>query len=1061
MLAKSATNVLASSFYKNSIYLLFNSELDPSAIDSSQFSVSVNGGDRNIQTVSLDPALYEWSKVKYGSWPDIQGVWYNSLKITLNSELSTSDDVSVTYKPNENGSQNLSFIESSLGSGADLQFDALGLWQTSVIQNPKYGAGAYALVNVENGNILNCIVDTGLYGPPSITPEITGYLENGFHTGSGIYTGYSFKYYTSPDYAVAEALLIPAKFLNTPQASAVTSKYWMGGAVDEVFFSLVQNWIVTVTNTSLFIDENNLTIQGSSASDLLIGGLNDTVINGGGGNDYILGDRIISQENGGKNTIDGGGGNDVMFGGTGTDFLTGGTGDDVLTGGGGNDNLYGGDGNDVVNAGIGDDLIVGGDGAGNDTYNGGDGIDTVKYTSALGGIKVDLSTTTGTATSVGANDASHIGNDRLTGIENIIAGNYGDQIMGSSDDNYLAGLLGIDIIDGQSGNDILDGGAGNDVLIGGSGNDQLLGGDGTDITQYSGASTNYGVIKLANGTVRVTDNGSGYSDGIDLLTGVETIQFSNTTISTSSLVADTIAPTISSGTPVSGGTNIALDANLSFTFSETVIAGSGNILIKSGNTTVQTISVTDIQVTFSGSTVTINPNSDLAYGTAYSIVIASGVITDSVGNAYTGTSTYNFTTVFNTVSGTDGDDTLEGTSGGDILSGSLGSDILIGGLGNDQLDGGDGSDTASYSTSTLGVTVSLALTTSQNTIGAGRDTLSNIENLTGGSGNDKLTGNGSTNFLDGGLGVDTLTGGAGNDTYIVDLVEATGKVQDTIVEISTGGTLDTVQLRGSSTNAVAVTLTAGAGIEAIDASATGSSKLNLTGNTFGNTLTGNDADNILDGGTGIDALSGGAGNDTYIVDTLTDTITEASNGGTDTVQSSVTFSLASLAEIENLTLTGVSAISGTGNTADNILTGNSSSNTLSGGDGSDTLIGGLGNDRLTGGDGVDHFVFNTTPTSTSNKDTITDFTHGTDVIDLSKAIFKGLGSTIGELSSDAFYSGAGVIKSHDLDDRIIYNTTNGFLYYDADGTGKAAAIQIALLSNMPSDLSYSDFSIIG
>ena len=417
-----------------------------------------------------------------------------------------------------------------------------------------------------------------------------------------------------------------------------------------------------------------------------------------------------------------------------------------------------------------------------------------------------------------------------------------------------------------------------------------------------------------------------------------------------------------------------------------------------------------------------------------------------------------------TRTGTDIGQTIFGGAYDDTLNGLGGGDTLIGGFGNDQLDGGDGFDTASYFSSILGLTVSLALTPSQNTIGAGWDVLSNIENLTGGSGNDKLTGNISDNVLDGGLGLDRLVGGAGNDTYIVDLIEATGKVkvilQDTIVETSTGGTLDTVQLRGSSTNAVAVTLTAGTGIEAINASATGSSKLNLTGNASRNILTGNDADNILNGGTGIDTLSGGAGNDTYIVDTLTDTITEATNGGTDAVKSSVTFSLASLAEIENLTLTGTSAINGTGNTADNILTGNSAANTLNGVDGSDTLIGGLGNDSLTGGNGADHFVFNT-PNAKNNKDTITDFIHGTDVIDLSKAIFKGLGSTIGSLSSDAFYSGAGVIKSHDLDDRIIYNTTNGFLYYDADGTGKAAAIQIAILSNEPSDLSYSDFAIIG
>ena len=108
---------------------------------------------------------------------------------------------------------------------------------------------------------------------------------------------------------------------------------------------------------------------------------------------------------------------------------------------------------------------------------------------------------------------------------------------------------------------------------------------------------------------------------------------------------DTVAPTLSSMTPGDEATGILIGANAVLTLSETGVAGSGNILIKSGNTTVQTISVTDTsQVTFNGSTVTINPSSDLGYGTTYSIVIASGVITDSAGNAYAGTSTYNFTT---------------------------------------------------------------------------------------------------------------------------------------------------------------------------------------------------------------------------------------------------------------------------------------------------------------------------------------------------------------------------------------------------------------------------------
>ena len=73
---------------------------------------------------------------------------------------------------------------------------------------------------------------------------------------------------------------------------------------------------------------------------------------------------------------------------------------------------------------------------------------------------------------------------------------------------------------------------------------------------------------------------------------------------------------------------------------------------------------------------------------------------------------------------------------------AVGNDTLIGGAGNDTLDGGAaGSDTASYADATAGVTVSLAITTAQNTVGAGTDTLTNFENLTGSNLNDTLTGN--------------------------------------------------------------------------------------------------------------------------------------------------------------------------------------------------------------------------------------------------------------------------------------------------------------------------------
>ncbi|MEI3650784.1 MAG: bluetail domain-containing putative surface protein [Dolichospermum lemmermannii FEM_B0920] len=136
----------------------------------------------------------------------------------------------------------------------------------------------------------------------------------------------------------------------------------------------------------------------------------------------------------------------------------------------------------------------------------------------------------------------------------------------------------------------------------------------------------------------------------------------------------------------------------------------------------------------------------------------------------------------------------------------------------------------------------------------------------------------------------------------------------------------------------------------------------LYGGAGNDYLYGDDGDDVLDGGTGNDHLYGGKNDDTYIVDSTTDTIIENANEGTDTIQSSVTYTIAALANVENLTLTGTTAINGTGNAANNVITGNTGNNILDGGagndylnglGGNDTLIGGLGNDTLNGGWGED------------------------------------------------------------------------------------------------------------
>ena len=154
--------------------------------------------------------------------------------------------------------------------------------------------------------------------------------------------------------------------------------------------------------------------------------------------------------------------------------------------------------------------------------------------------------------------------------------------------------------------------------------------------------------------------------------------------------------------------------------------------------------------------------------------------------------------------------------------------------------------------------------------------------------------------------------------------------------------------------------------------------------------------------------------------------------------------------VENLTLIGINAINGTGNSGNNILIGNSANNTMNGGTGNDTLAAGLGNDTMIGGTSNDFFVFNTQPNNKTNLDLITDFVSGKDHLQLSKAIFAGLNTAAGAgndtvLNATEFVSSKTATQGTTATSHLIYNNTSGVLNYDADANGRGAAVEVAIL----------------
>ena len=144
-----------------------------------------------------------------------------------------------------------------------------------------------------------------------------------------------------------------------------------------------------------------------------------------------------------------------------------------------------------------------------------------------------------------------------------------------------------------------------------------------------------------------------------------------------------------------------------------------------------------------------------------------------------------------------------------------------------------------------------------------------------------------------------------------------------------------------------------------------------------------------------------------------------------------------------------------------ILLGLGGTDSLIGGNGNDTLIGGNGNDTLTGGANADHFAYTA---SNQGIDTITDFTTADfDVIQISASGpgFSGSGLTTGALPGTQFLGGPGVVAATDTNQRFLYNTTDGALRFDADGSaGSSAPVQLATLTNLPPAFDHSYIAIV-
>jgi Ca2+-binding RTX toxin-like protein len=461
--------------------------------------------------------------------------------------------------------------------------------------------------------------------------------------------------------------------------------------------------------------------------------------------------------------------------------------------------------------------------------------------------------------------------------------------------------------------------------------------------------------------------------------------------------------------------------------------------------------------------------------------------------------------------------TVIGGGASDTMVGGSGADILIAGAGNDNLTGNGGDDTFRFLSAdftsldtvagggqtqrdTIEVTDTATVVDADFTAVTGVERLllsaNGAHNITVGTAavsagvnmidataatTSNVTVN-ATSFNSSALtittsgGADTITlgaasqivnTGAGNDTVNVNATT----ISSTIDAGSNTGPGDTLNVTGGGTVTMGVGVT---GFEKVVLAAAGTTfnandiaNLDITGTigidniTSGNaaqTVNAGSGNDIITLGASLQVINAGADNDSVNVTSTTITSTINGGGGTDTLfvtsGGSVTMG-AGITFFEQVQLSAAGTTFTANDTAGLIIQGSINDDVIIGGAGANAITGGAGADTLTGSGGADSFVFDNILTS----DTITDFTTASDLLKFDLSVFDQIGSLGAFSVGDARYVEGAFTSGQDGTDRIIFNTTTGALYYDADGNGVGAEVQIAALTSGAAALDATDIFV--